>query len=403
MARGPCAFMNSLEALLSLLPEEKRNQGLTFTPREIFQQPSSWEKTFQSAIGSSLEIGAFLQSAGLEQKSPGTLTVFLVGAGTSDYAGKAVAPLLRRRWRCECQAIPSTDLLTNAQDLVLPGQSYLWISFSRSGDSPEGVAALELALDRYPEIRHLIVTCNKDGKMAQKLARDPRVCCLVLDDETNDRGLAMTSSFSNMIVAGQCLAYLHDLSEYETVLKKTAEAGRSFLPVAADLSKELARIGFCRVCFLGTGALNAVAQESSLKVLELTAGKICSFSESYLGIRHGPLSGIDDQTLVVGFLSGDPCRSACEIDLLMEIREKDLGKKTIVIVPNEDDCPRSLADVVVPLGIKEKVPDDCRPPLDVVFGQLLGLFSSIQLGLKPDTPSPDGVISRVVGQIKIYK
>ena len=87
----------------------------------------------------------------------------------------------------------------------------------------------------------------------------------------------------------------------------------------------------------------------------------------------------------------------------MEIREKDLGKKTVLIVPRGDDCPSNVADVVVPLGIKDKVPDDCRPPLDVIFGQLLGLFSSIQFGLKPDTPSPDGVISRVVGQIKIYK
>ena len=395
--------MNSLEALLSLSVGEKQNQGLTFTPREIFQQPSSWEKTFQTATRSSSEIGSFLRAAGLDQKSSNTPTVFLVGAGTSDYAGRAIGPLLRRRWRCECHAIPSTDLLTNAQDLVLHGQPYLWISFSRSGDSPEGVAALKLALGRYPEIRHLIVTCNKDGRMAQKLARDPRVCCLVLDDETNDRGLAMTSSFSSMVVAGQCLAYLNDLSEYETVLKKAVIAARSFLPVAADLSAELARTGFCRVCFLGTGALKAVAQESSLKVLELTAGKICPFSESFLGVRHGPLSGIDDQTLVVGFLSGDASRRAYELDMLVEIREKNLGKKTVLIVPSEDDCPGNVADIVIPLGIKDKVPDDCRPPLDVIFGQLLGLFTSIQFGLKPDTPSPDGVISRVVGRIKIYR
>jgi len=40
--------------------------------------------------------------------------------------------------------------------------------------------------------------------------------------------------------------------------------------------------------------------------------------------------------------------------------------------------------------------------LDVMLGQLLGLFASIQCGLKPDQPSPSGTITRVVGAIKMY-
>jgi tagatose-6-phosphate ketose/aldose isomerase len=43
-----------------------------------------------------------------------------------------------------------------------------------------------------------------------------------------------------------------------------------------------------------------------------------------------------------------------------------------------------------------------RPAVDVIFSQMLGLFSSIELGLKPDTPSPNGLISRVVEKFAIY-
>jgi tagatose-6-phosphate ketose/aldose isomerase len=38
----------------------------------------------------------------------------------------------------------------------------------------------------------------------------------------------------------------------------------------------------------------------------------------------------------------------------------------------------------------------------VIFGQLLGLFASIHYGLKPDIPSPNGAISRVVQNVDIY-
>ena len=50
----------------------------------------------------------------------------------------------------------------------------------------------------------------------------------------------------------------------------------------------------------------------------------------------------------------------------------------------------------------DNLDDAYRPAVDVIFGQMLGLFSSIELGLKPDSPSPNGLISRVVEQFAIY-
>jgi tagatose-6-phosphate ketose/aldose isomerase len=239
--------------------------------------------------------------------------------------------------------------------------------------------------------------------MLEQFSGHPNVFCVVLDDVTNDQGLAMTSSFTNMVIVGQCLAHFEDLSRYREILQNIIQAGNEFLEIAVDASAQLAAEAYRRICFLGTGPLNAVAQESALKVLELTAGKIHTMAESYLGVRHGPLSALDEETLVVGFLSGRGTARAYEIDLLEETHSKCLGKKRVVISLNRDGRLKELADLVISIGDAEVLLDEYRPVIDVMFGQLLGLFSSLQFGLKPDSPSPNGVISRVVGKVKIHR
>lgn len=395
--------MDPLSKILMLSGAEREARGLVHTPREIFQQPDTWWRSYEKLSQLAPELESFLKRAGVFNDLHARPSVFLIGAGTSDYIGRTVATLLRRIWQCEVCAVPSTDLLTYLDDLVLAGKSYVWVSFSRSGDSSEGVALLESALDRRPEIHHIIVCCNGEGRMARTVSERGNVCQVILDDAVNDRGLAMTSSFSNMVVAGQCLAHLQDLAAYGLTLDTLIVAARKFLPAAAELAEEIVAEGFSRICFLGSGALHGVAVESALKVLELTAGRIVSFSESFLGVRHGPLSAIDDETLVVGFVSGDARRRSYELDLLRELGDKNLAKTTLVVAPAVavDEAEGRLEDVIV-LPLEIAVADYYRPPVDVFVGQLLGLFGSIELGLKPDAPSPRGAISRVVTQVKIY-
>ncbi|MFL6208632.1 MAG: SIS domain-containing protein [Pyrinomonadaceae bacterium] len=395
--------MDALSKLLTLPAAEKEARGLGYTPREIFQQPATWQRTYQLLKGIAPNVEAYLASAGLNFGNVNHLHVILVGAGTSDYVGRSLSALLQKEWRCAVQTVPSTDLLTNAEDFLLPERTYLWVSFSRSGDSSEGIAALESALAQHPTIRHLVITCNEHGHMARAFQERAKVFGIILDDEVNDRGLAMTSSFSNMIIAGHCLAHLRELKRYGELLDVLTSAARQLLPVAADMCERLVQEGFSKVCFLGTGPLKSVAVESGLKVLELTAGRVVTFAESFLGLRHGPLSAIDNETLVVGFLSGDARRSAFELDLLQEIHAKELTEKYLVIMPEEVEAEaRNITKNRILLDFRQEVADFYRPPVDVLVGQLLGLFSSINHGLKPDAPSPQGAISRVVSHVKIY-
>ena len=390
-------------ALLDLPEQERNERGLQHTPREIWQQPDTWSKTYDRCRENQAALNDVLRRAGIGRGSTSSPTVYLVGAGTSDYTGRALAPLLRRRWGCDVWPIPSTTLLTEFEEFHRPGREYLWISFSRSGESPEGVALLEQALDRHREIRHLVITCNQHGPMAQLCLRNPdRAVALVLDDAVNDRGLAMTSSFSNMVLAGQCVGHLEDIAQFGEVVAQISEAGRRFLPMAAETAATITSLGCTRSCFVGAGALRAVADECALKVVELSAGKVTTLAETPLGLRHGPLSSVDGQTLFVAFLSSESRRRGYELDLLREIDRKHLGRVRAVITARGDGDVSALVDYSLSLNCAADFPDHFRPVLDVMFGQLIGLFASMRCGLKPDQPSPGGTITRVVAPIKLY-
>ena len=393
--------MPLLTSFTSLSAEEQKLRGLSFTPHEIAQQPDTWKTTLEIFRREQVRITAFLEDVGLRDALEKRPAVMLVGAGTSDYIGHALALLLRRAWGCEVVACASTELLPNIEDYIVPGRRYLWVSFSRSGDSPEGVAALERAIERYPDIAHLVVTCNSEAQMINVCKGAAHSCAIVLDDAVNDRSLAMTSSFTNMIMMGHCLAHAWSIEEYAEIHSRLVHAGRELLDTAATEADRAASLDFDRICFVGSGALASVATESALKVLELTGGQIKTMSETVLGLRHGPMAALDSKTLFVCFVSEDPRRALYARDLLLEIGDKQIAGYRIAI------GPASMSAEMAPccetyLPLQDGIADPYRPVLDVLFGQLLGLFCSVAHGLKPDAPSPGGVINRVVEKFRIY-
>ncbi len=392
---------NPLGRLLELPAHEKAERGLEHTPREIWQQPDTWKTTYKVCGASQHELADVLRRAGIGRENA-SATVYLVGAGTSDYTGRALAPLLRSQWGCDVWALPSTTLLTEFEEFHRAGREYFWISFSRSGESPEGVTLLERALDKRREIQHLAITCNPQGPMAKLCARHPdRAFALILDDAVNDRGLAMTSSFTNMLLAGQSVGHLNAFAQFGEVVAQLSDCGRQFLSQAAEAAAEITTLGCTRAVFVGSGALRGVADECALKVVELSSGKVTTLAETPLGLRHGPMSSVDNQTVFVAFLSSEARRRGYELDLLREIDRKRLGRVRIVVTAGDGSDVSQVADYCLSVG-PSVIADSCRPVLDVMLGQLIGLFASMRCGLKPDQPSPGGTITRVVQPIAIY-
>jgi tagatose-6-phosphate ketose/aldose isomerase len=384
--------VNPLSQLLSLSKHQKTELGLLYTPAEIAQQPATWQVTHRLFIEKKAELIGYLQQAKTER-----WTIYLVGAGSSDYIGHSIAHLLRKRWNCEVCVVASTDLLTNREDLVIPDQKYLWISFSRSGDSPEGVSVLEQALATSPNVKHLVVSCNRNGRMVELALQNKSCFAMVLDDAVNDRSLAMTSSFTNMVLFGMELAHLWDQQSFDETLQTMTQAANYMLEDGASLAQKLAKQGYRRACFVGSGALAGTTRESALKILELTAGNIQTMNETTLGLRHGPMSSLNTESLFVSFISRDDKRRRYDLDLLNEIRAKG-AVRTIVAIGHAD----SASDSSLYCEAFGRLDDAYRPAVDVIFSQMFGLFSSIELGLHPDSPSPNGLISRVVEKFAIY-
>ena len=393
--------MTSLSSFIELPEDEQKTRGLFFTPREIAQQPDTWMTTLRIFQANQKRICDFLDLAGVRAALEQRPVVMLIGAGTSDYIGHALELLLRQKWGCEVSTVASTDLLPSLEEYVVPGRRYLWISFSRSGDSPEGVAVLQQAIQLYPSVVHLVVTCNARARMAEICKGSKRACLVVLDDAVNDRSLAMTSSFTNMVVMGQCLASAWSIEEYSKVVAQLVRAGHDLLSRAAEEARRIASRGFSRVCFIGTGPLASVAEESALKVLEMTAGQVQAMSETVLGLRHGPMAALDSQTLFLCFVSGNDRRAKYASDLLREIGEKGIVGGRVAV------GPASAMAEIAPycdsyIAVEDNIDDAYRPVVDVIFGQMLGLYYSVAHDLKPDSPSPDGVINRVVQKFRIY-
>src|SRR5947208_14635454 len=87
------------------------------------------------------------------------LRIVLTGAGTSAFIGECLAPALARKL-ARVEAIPTTDIVASPDTFLSSRCRTLIVSFARSGNSPESVAAVEFAERRLECCTHLIFTGN---------------------------------------------------------------------------------------------------------------------------------------------------------------------------------------------------------------------------------------------------
>ena len=385
--------------LLDATEDERTKGGYGQTIEEIVQQPVTWLDTAARAVDQRSALQTLL---GRDRYETGIRSLMLTGSGSSLYAGECVAPALQSELDLPVRAIAGGDLLTHPRAAVLPGRPSLLVSIARSGNSPESAAAVENLLQAETDCRHLFVTCNKQGRLAVGYRDDPRTQALILHERTNDRSLVMTSSFTNMVLAARSLGFLDRPSLYqETVHRLRGIAGHLMIRYAQPLAAA-ARDDYGFALYLASGCRFGAAREASLKMMEMSAGRTRTMVETYLGLRHGPMAAIHDDTLIVCFLSGDALARAYEIDLIHELNRKSLGRRKVIV---GEEIPGELlrdGDVAVECPGMKQAGDDNVAVIDVLAGQLLALYHCLAIGLRPDSPSPEGVISRVVGDFQIH-
>jgi tagatose-6-phosphate ketose/aldose isomerase len=388
-------------ALLEPPFDAQLERGYGHTLREIGQQPVTWLETAARVSACRALLDATLEAAGAGRGGGGLV---LTGSGSSLHAGECLAPPLQESLRLSVRTAAAGLLLTHPEASLPPAGPYAVVSLARSGNSPESRAVVDSLLARPDPASHLIITCNAQGALATSYASDPRVRTIVLDERTNDRSLVMTSSFTNLVLAGRALDRRAGSEAYLERARVLSRAAAQVLGRDAGSLARTAASGFSSAAYLGSGCRLGSAREASLKMLEMTEGRVWTLSESYLGLRHGPMSAVHEDTLMVAFLSSDPVVRAYEADLIRELDRKKLGARRVVVGAG---VPRDLApgpdDLVVeatPAGAS--LADEDLVMIDAVVGQLLAFHRCLEEGLRPDSPS-EGVISRVVSGFEIHR
>ena len=351
--------------------EELTELGAQITTAEIAQQPELWRDTLNIYRENKEAIEAFLAEA--RAMGEGRLSVVFTGAGTSDYVGDTCAPYLRHAGNTDLydfKPIATTDIVSAPRDFLRAEDPTLVVSFARSGNSPESLAAVAVAKELVYNVKFLNITCAPEGKLAVESADDPNALTLLIP-RANDKGFAMTGSYSCMTLLSTLIFEIADYLDGD----------------------------FNRVTYLGSGSFGGLAQESQLKILELAHGLVATSYDTSMGYRHGPKSFVDDKTLVFVFVNNDAYTRQYDIDILNEIGGDEIAQHTIAI--QQEGATVYEGESYTFKGY-EALPEGYLALPFVMFAQAISLLNSVRVGNTPDTPSPTGTVNRVVKGVTIH-
>jgi tagatose-6-phosphate ketose/aldose isomerase len=371
--------------------------GDSYTESEIASQPELWVKLYSEYRSIKDQLKTYLKDL-LDNKD---VRIILTGAGSSAFIGEVLHGAYSRKFSNPVSAVATTDLVTHPELFFNQQSKYLLISFARSGNSPESAQAIVVAEELSESVSHLIITCNDVSDLLETV-KSKNKFVLVLPPEANDKGLAMTASFTSMLLAGLLISRIKenddDLDEQLELLNKY---GSRILNMYSKELRKVADSDFKRAVFLGSGMLKGIARESQLKLQELTDGKIICKHDSFMGFRHGPKAVLDENTLIVYLFSNNPYAGLYEKDLVAAI-EGTRKPLCSVGVMEDDSFPAGLDLKIVLSNNGKKIHEDFLSVAAVLIAQLLGLYKSLNLGLDPDSPSESGMIHRVVQGVNIY-
>lgn len=371
------------------------------TAKEIMQQPETWKEATCNLIDNKNEIKEFMDKF----KKLDNSRIILTGAGTSAFAGETCEPYLTNLLGKKVEAIATTDLVSSPKNYFIKNMPTLLISFARSGNSPESIHAVKLANQLVDDLYQIVITCNENGVLAKNTINDDSSLLLLMPKQTNDLGFAMTSSFTTMVLSAIGVFNIDNIESYHEDVVKLSNSANDFLNKNTDEVSKLSNEEFERIVYLGSSTSKGIARESALKVLELTAGIVNANYDTPLGFRHGPKSVIDDTTITVVYVSNDEYTRKYDLDLVNEMLHHRKKDKVVVVGSDISDEIKNNADYAFDIeNINYSVNNEALLPLQqIMFGQMLSFYKSMNLDITPDNPCPTGEVNRVVKGVILHE
>ena len=370
-----------------------------YTYDEIMRQCEWWIELPKLVRGHRAGLDAFL-----ERHAGADGVVCFIGAGSSEYVGRAILPYLKKYCPYAVDCCGTTDLVVAPESCVDPDRKTVLVSFARSGDSPESLGAIKAAQAVSDNISNVIITCNYDGALS-KYGKGRGDCYVInLPQIINDSGFAMTNSFTSMYYTALLCFAGDKTAECAAAISQCAEHTDRLLRSAVEmLAQHVCELEFERVVYLGSEALKGIAQESALKMLELTRGGVASLYDTPMGFRHGPKSFINDRTLTVLYLSDREYSRRYELDLLREMASQRGDDRILTVCATPCAEAEELSDYYLCFDNETKCENALVGPELLTAAQMIALRRSESLGIDPDDPNPAGVVNRVVKGVTIYE
>jgi glucosamine--fructose-6-phosphate aminotransferase (isomerizing) len=324
------------------------------TYNEIKSQTQAWAQALDVVHASSLP------------KADDYTQVIFTGCGSTYYLSLAAAALYQELTGRAARAVPGGELLLNTDASVGRNSisSNLLVAISRSGTTTETVKAVEkfksekrgdvLVITNYDEVLSRLADIN------------------IVIPKGQEESVAQTRSFASMYVAVTAMcAKMAGRMDLLDAMRKLPEIGNLVIGKYEGYAKSLGEnLEFDRFYFLGSGIRYGLACEVNLKMKEMTLTHSEPFH--FLEFRHGPMSMVNKNALVVGMLSER--NRVHEAKVLSEM--KALGG-TVAGLGESD------ADVY----FESNIPESVRGVLYLPVLQLMAFYRSVAKGLNPDRPN----------------
>ncbi len=328
---------------------------MSATLQEILSQPIAWQEALEIVFGQAEGVRPFLDGE--------VQYVVFTGCGSTYYLSLAAAALFQELTGRPARGVPGSELALNGRTVLHAGRPLL-VAISRSGATSETLRAVEYFRQ---QTQGPVIAITTRGDQPLAAAAD---YAIVLE-KGREESVVQTRSFAAMYVATVGLAVLAaHRNDLAAALHRLPEVGTEVIHRSHEIAREEGRNPHPeRFFFLGSGILYGLASEASLKMKEMSL----SVSEPFhvLEFRHGPMSMVDERTMLVGLLSER--NRAHEEAVLAEMR--GLGARTFVLAERE-------ADVAFLSGLPEAVRGVLYlPPL-----QLMAYYRAVSRGLDPDHP-----------------
>lgn len=330
------------------------------TKEEILSQPEIWERSLTR-----LQNGGWDSFPALNDYQQ----IYVIGCGSTYYLSTWASKVIQTQTGICSRPLPASELWLQSDAWISPGKKFCILAISRSGSTSETVEAVRL-LRPNPWVDVIVITCYPESDLA--LMADT----FIAFPAAQEKSIAQTRSFSNMMLG---IPFLIHRDYKEGLAGQLHSCGSKLIETHSALMMDLANDSdLNRLFFLGSGSRYGLACEAMLKMKEMSL----SYSEAYhfLEFRHGPMSMVNDESLIIGLL-GDQNQSK-ELRVLQDM--KNLGGKILAIGDEIKGKLPVWIDHYIPLnrqGLNGYGDVLYLPPL-----QILAYEKAIKKNLDPDNP-----------------